>query len=97
MGQWFDERFISREEHEQIVAYYRKLVARLYGNVRDMQLLAAAERAVPPPAFEDPFDFAEAPDEVSPESDESQLPEPNLGSNVISLGSYRERRAARLI
>jgi len=29
MAEWFDERYISREEHQQIVDYYRKLVASL--------------------------------------------------------------------
>jgi hypothetical protein len=29
MAEWFNERYISREEHQQIVEYYRKLVASL--------------------------------------------------------------------
>lgn len=29
MTEWFDKRYISRTEHQQIVDYYRKLVAQL--------------------------------------------------------------------
>jgi hypothetical protein len=33
MNQWFQERYISREEHQQSIAYYTKLVAQLYRQV----------------------------------------------------------------
>ncbi len=45
---WFSgfwERYVSREEHQQVVDYYRKLVAQLYGNVRDLRALVEAQRA----------------------------------------------------
>lgn len=35
--QWFGERYISREEHQEIVAYYRKLVASLQCKIRDLR------------------------------------------------------------
>jgi hypothetical protein len=30
MTEWFDQRYISRDEHQQIVDYYRQQVAQLY-------------------------------------------------------------------
>lgn len=33
MIEWFDERYISRDEHQQVVEYYRKLVAQLYRQI----------------------------------------------------------------
>jgi hypothetical protein len=35
MNEWFQQRFISRAEHDEVVAYYRKLVARLHQQVRE--------------------------------------------------------------
>ncbi|MGV3550268.1 hypothetical protein [Rhizobium sp.] len=37
MTEWFHERYIERSEHEQIVAYYSKLVAQLYGQVKQLR------------------------------------------------------------
>jgi hypothetical protein len=37
MTQWFQERYISREEHEQSITYYTKLVARLYRQVCELR------------------------------------------------------------
>jgi hypothetical protein len=37
MIEWFDERYISRDEHRQVVDYYRKLVAQLYHQVRTLR------------------------------------------------------------
>jgi hypothetical protein len=92
MGEWFNERYISRDEHQRIVEYYRTLVAQLYGNVRDLRLLMAVEQAAPPPGFEQ----VDVPEELLAEPTLEPDPEPDLGSNVVSLGSYRERRAARM-
>ena len=35
MSEWFQERYISRDEHQRIVDYYRRLVAQLYGKLRE--------------------------------------------------------------
>lgn len=35
MNEWFKQRFISRAEHDEVVAYYRKLVARLHQQVHE--------------------------------------------------------------
>lgn len=37
MTQSFQERYISREEHQQSIAYYTKLVARLYRQVCELR------------------------------------------------------------
>jgi hypothetical protein len=37
MTQWFQERYISREEHQQSIAYYTKLVAQLYRQVCELR------------------------------------------------------------
>jgi hypothetical protein len=37
MSEWFDERYISRAEHQQIVDYYRNLVAQLHRQVRALR------------------------------------------------------------
>lgn len=88
MVQWFQERYISREEHQQIVDYYRKLVAYTYGNVRDLRALLAASAREKPEALEEDGEMTAEP---------RQAPEPKSepiqsGSNVVSLGSYRDRR-----
>lgn len=38
MTQWFQERYISREEHQQSIAYYTNLVARLYRQVCELRV-----------------------------------------------------------
>ena len=43
MTQWFQERYISRDEHREIVEYYRKLVAQLYRTVRDLRVQVDAQ------------------------------------------------------
>ena len=43
MVEWFDERYISRDEHQQVVDYYRKLVAQLYGTVRTLRMQVDAQ------------------------------------------------------
>lgn len=37
MTQWFQERYISREEHQQSIVYYTKLVAQLYRQVCELR------------------------------------------------------------
>ena len=37
MSEWFQERYIPRSEHREIVDYYRKLVAQLHGKVRALR------------------------------------------------------------
>lgn len=37
MNEWFHERYIDRAEHEQVVAYYSKLVAQLYGQLKQLR------------------------------------------------------------
>ncbi|MBX9455821.1 MAG: DUF2730 domain-containing protein [Rhizobium sp.] len=45
MTQWFDERYITRGEHQEIVAYYRKLVAQLHRKVSDLRTQVDAQAA----------------------------------------------------
>ncbi len=76
MVQSFQERFITREEHQRIVDYYRKLVARLYGNVGfEAQAEAPVKKA--PQAAERPGGMPQ---------------EKDLGLSVVHLGFYRDRR-----
>ena len=42
MAEWFNERYISRREHQEIVDYYRRLVARLHCHVRDLRAQIAS-------------------------------------------------------
>ena len=35
MNEWFQQRYISRAEHDEVVAYYRKLVAQLHQKIRE--------------------------------------------------------------
>lgn len=37
MVEWFHERYISRDEHQQVVDYYAKLVAHLHREVRELR------------------------------------------------------------
>ncbi|MBW9056132.1 hypothetical protein [Rhizobium mesosinicum] len=75
MAQSFQERYIKREEHQRIVDYYRKLVARLYGDVRDLRAQAEMPKKEARPVIER----------------SSEVPQ-DLGPNVVSLDSYRDRR-----
>ena len=38
MNEWFLQRFIPRAEHDEVVAYYRKLVARLHQQVHEKRV-----------------------------------------------------------
>lgn len=37
MTEWFRERYVERNEHDRIVAYYAKLVAQLYAQVKELR------------------------------------------------------------
>lgn len=54
MVEWFHERYISRVEHQEIVHYYRKLVARLHGQVRELRTQAEVPVQAPAVAAEVP-------------------------------------------
>ena len=83
MTQWFQERFISRDQHQQIVDYYRKMVAHLQHQVCQL-------RATQPDAW--------AMDETMP-PEHNAVPDPQhsggasaheYGGNVVSLESRRQ-------
>lgn len=82
MTQWFDERYISRGEHQEIVAYYRKLVAQLHRKVTDLRVQVDAQaaqiRLIQP--LED-VEVADATEETEPVAD---------GDNVIRI-DFRRR------
>ncbi|GAA3109737.1 hypothetical protein GCM10010520_62820 [Rhizobium viscosum] len=84
MVQRFQERYIAREEHQRIVDYYRKLVARLYGSVRDLRAQIQVPVKEARPAGERPGEAPQGRDEAPQDRD--------FGPNVVSLGSYRDRR-----
>lgn len=46
MTQWFQERYISREEHQQSIAYYTKLVAQLYRQVCELRAVRLDPKAI---------------------------------------------------
>lgn len=37
MSEWFDQRYISRDEHQKIVDYYRNLVIQMHRTVRELR------------------------------------------------------------
>jgi hypothetical protein len=43
MTEWFSKRYISREEHEQVVEYYRKQVAQLYQKLTELRVVLDAQ------------------------------------------------------
>lgn len=46
MTEWFQERYISRVEHDEIVAYYAKLVAHLYRQVTELRAAGVDAQAI---------------------------------------------------
>ena len=54
MTQWLNERYISRVEHQKVVAYYKKLVVQLHGKVRELQAQAETPAHAAPPQFRQP-------------------------------------------
>jgi hypothetical protein len=43
MTEWFNQRYVSRNEHQQVVDYYRKQVARLYCELCEMRTQVDAQ------------------------------------------------------
>lgn len=37
MSDWFNQRYVARDEHQQIVAFYRKVIAHLSCTIRDLR------------------------------------------------------------
>jgi hypothetical protein len=37
MSEWFQERYISRDEHQDVIEYYRRLVANLQHTIVDLR------------------------------------------------------------
>ena len=54
MTQWLNERYISRVEHQKVVAYYKKLVVQLHGKVRELQAQAETPAQAAPPQIRRP-------------------------------------------
>ena len=54
MTQWLNERYISRVEHQKVVAYYKKLVVQLHGKVRELQAQTETPAQAAPPQFRQP-------------------------------------------
>ena len=54
MTQWLNERYISRVEHQKVVAYYKKLVVQLHGKVRELQAQAETPALAASPQFRQP-------------------------------------------
>ncbi|MGB3875867.1 MAG: hypothetical protein WA980_08455 [Shinella zoogloeoides] len=50
MSQRFDELYIRRCEHQQIIAFYKKLVVKMYRKLREMQAGNEAASGVDIPA-----------------------------------------------
>lgn len=72
MVEWFHERYISRDEHQQVVAYYTKLVAQLYSQVRDLRAAQARAQAVAEVKPEErPAETEAPPTAMPPPADES--------------------------
>ena len=83
MTQWLQERYISRAEHQQIVAYYKKLVVQLYGALRDLR--AQADH---PPAKTGGTDGQRAKDWIKIQP-RAAAPPLSGGGNVIHLEFHR--------
>lgn len=47
MVEWFQERYVSREEHQNVVAYYKKLVVQLHGTVLELRSQLDDQTKVP--------------------------------------------------
>lgn len=86
MSEWFDERYISRDEHQRIVDYYRALVAQLYCKLRDTRSQVDAD------ALDQLVDHSRRQAEREMRrATEACLSE--NGGNVIRLDFSRRRRA----
>ena len=81
MIDWLNERYISRAEHNDIVGYYRKLVARLHGAVKELQARADASTGTIGPE-----------DKSIPSSTHVSSDQQRPGDNVIRF-DFRLRRS----
>ena len=43
MTEWFEQSYMPRAEHAEVVAYYRKLVAHLHRQLRELRMQRDAE------------------------------------------------------
>lgn len=84
MTQWFQERYISRGEHQQVVDFYKKLVVQLHRKLKEMRV----EQDV------DAVDTAIT--QARPATSPSGLDAPPriYGDNVIRLDLWRRARPA---
>jgi len=76
-----EERFITREEHQDVVDFYKKVVAHLYCTLRELRTQADRD-ATPTEAF------ADLPEEALGLTSE---PAPDFGENVIAV-DFRMKR-----
>lgn len=84
MAEWFDERYISRIEHQQIVEYYKKVVVQLHRKVKELRAIVDAR----------PPDFALM-DGLGPARQAPRvggMPPGGYGGNVISFEAWRRAR-----
>lgn len=84
MTQWFHERYISRVEHQQVIAYYKKLVGQLQGKIRELRTEAA-------PTAADGADCGSAHGEASPAARSLDTTGPR--TNVIAY-DFRRRKGS---
>ena len=82
--EWFQERYISRDEHRKIVEYYRKLVAQLHVSLRDLRGAQADSQTAPQLPTTQPTPAPAAKD-VAPEIE-------LFAENIIRLDFRRQRR-----
>lgn len=75
MAKFFSDRYITREEHQEIVAYYRKLVAELHCKVQALRKEAEA-----------PADMGEALRDRGPVEHQT-----SHGTNVVRVNFRRSR------
>lgn len=80
MNEWFQQRYISRAEHDEVVAYYRKLVAQLHQKNREKCVEADAQ------ALENAVDHRRR-------LEEREIRR-SSGRNVITVDFRRRRRLA---
>lgn len=81
MNQRFDELYIRRCEHQQIVAFYKKLVVQMYRKLKTMQAGADGEQ----PRKADETTAGDAPATHPP------LPERTRACNVVRVDFSRRR------
>jgi hypothetical protein len=93
MVEWFQERYISRDEHRKIVEYYRKLVAQLHVSLQDLR---GAKADVPKVAPQAERHAAVAdPEPVEPTMDIPPKDQPQAASSAPNIIHYDFRRQRR--